>query len=199
MKKSKCFLRVAMLGIVTISCAARSTTQETDRENCLRLVYDEKEISESQLLFDRAFDTNVQGRSFSCDLVVSPTSARAALEDFRAGVIYGDSRAIARSVHFPLRVNIIDSTGARQGALSVSDLSEWDSFQTAHLRGQLLAMISCANARNVKIYRSRGFTIGQGAIWFTGSEGDLAVSTINLSPVTQREVVEFCIVDSSSE
>ena len=178
--------------LATLACSAEAQRRATSVDDCLSTVYHGQEVPGLVRESDRSFDINSQGRSFSCDLIVSATNARQVLEDFRSGVLYRERDKIARSVRFPLTVYINPNGGHARTTLTIHDLDEWVTFSDEKLVGTRLALISCASVRNVRIYRNRGFTIGYGMIWFTGATDDLAVSAINIGPATEKELLEFC-------
>ena len=160
---------------------------------------DEDETPGSAHHFDSLFDTPLTGGSFSCAIAMRPSEARRALDRFRSGVLYDVQADFEASVRFPLTASAwetlaLDSPGI---VVALQDFDEWLAFKNEHLKDVHLAMISCANVRNVIIRVARGgygFTIGLGTVWFTqfvGPEPPM-VEAISLRPTPDEYMVEFC-------
>ena len=150
--------------------------------------------------FDLKFDRLIGGGSFSCDLDVRPSEARRVIDDFRFAVIYQSGVHLRRAVRFPFKVSRFDSLdiSSTSRTMEVRNEQEWLNFVKVGLDSNNLALIGCANLRNVTIVKARsyGFTIAAGTVWFQRTPVDSRprVTSINLTPVPEKALIESCLI-----
>ena len=136
------------------------------------LYTDEDESPGSDHDFDARFENPLSGGRFSCDIYIRASEARRALDLFRSGVLYDDQRDIEASVAFPLPVRVrpgAPGSDAPSELFELENFEEWLAFKNQYFTELHIAMISCANVRNVVTRVGRagyGFTIGPGTVWF---------------------------------
>jgi hypothetical protein len=147
---------------------------------------------------DQRFDRTREGDSFSCDLSLRASEALAALESFRAGVVYGDKSRLAQVIRFPIDVSVFKtlSSTERPTVSRIHSADEWIQFQQATFTPLQLAAIACVVLPNVHIVKGReyGFMVNRGMVWFKGLEeyDHVVVTAINLVPPTEQDVVNTC-------
>ena len=148
--------------------------------------------SEAEHQFNLQFDRNLRGRSFSCQIIASASHARRTLEAFRTGFLYDSKEHFERSVRLPLTISVYRTLGLEKPKhVTVRNFNDWLKFKKELFDPVATALVSCANLRNVRIYKNRGFAIGLGFIWFTGE--DVKVGHINLRPSSKEDLLKECL------
>ena len=180
----------------TLLCVTSYATPA--QNNCLDTVYQYhgRTPSEDEHQFNLQFDRNLRGRSFSCQIIASASDARRTLEDFRTGFLYDSKEHFERSVRLPLTIAVYRTLGVEKPReVTVRNFNDWLSVKKELFSPVITALVSCANLRNVRIYKNRGFAIGLGSIWFTGE--DNKVGDINLRPLPKERLLRECLAVTS--
>jgi hypothetical protein len=148
--------------------------------------------------FDQSFEDDASG-AYSCDLQMRPFELRSALDKFRNGVLYRDSRSIAAVVNFPIQAHVSDSlANAKVKTITIRNVSEWYSFQDRYFTPIQKALVACSYLGNVTPMgggRSPGVMIGLGAFWFQSFVGSwkVKVTAVNIDPITPDIIAKSCI------
>ena len=190
---SSCF-GVSVFSGCTLLCVTSYAAGPQD--NCLDTVYQYygSTPSEAEHQFNLQFDRNLRGRSFSCQIIASASDARRTLEDFRTGFLYDSNEHFERSVRLPLTISVYRTLGVEKPKhVTVRNFKDWLNAKKELFDPVATALVSCANLRNVRIYKNRGFAIGHGFIWFTGD--DVKVGAINLRPRPKEQLLTNCLVN----
>ncbi|SRR6266481_3802575 len=165
---------------------------------CLKYTYTKGSSQTPDYRFDKHFDLDKEGRSFSCGPQVRPSEVRRALERFRNGVLYHSVTDVNAVVRFPIVVHVFQSleVNAKSEDITVHNSDEWFALQKEHFSKLHLAMIACAHLGNVSAMsgRSPGVMIGDGLFWFQASSGNpkVRLTVVNLYPVNKDSLVDAC-------
>lgn len=193
----KRFLSVVVLLLVSVASLAQSKV-EGNEQPCLKLTYPKGASGSPDDRFDKQFDLDKEGRSFSCGPQVRPSEVRRALERFRNGVLYRSTADISAALRFPIVVHVSDSLelNAKTEDITVHNPEEWFAVQKERFSKFHLAMVACSYLGNVSAMsgRSPGVMIGDGMFWFQAASGDpkVRLTVVNLYPVNKDIFVDAC-------
>jgi hypothetical protein len=172
---------------------------------CLDKIYPAEESRNgANFRFDEEFDREAGG-TFSCDLQMRPSELRIALDRFRSGVLYHDSKSINLVVRFPINAHVSDSleSNAKTKSITIRNADEWYSFQDRYMTPIQKALVACAYLDNVTATggRSPGVMIGLGAFWFQSFVGSWRVkmTAVNIYPVTGDQLAKSCIAPGAEK
>jgi hypothetical protein len=193
----KPYFAVGALFLVSISCLTQ-TNAGGNEQPCLNLTYPKGASGGPDYRFDKRFDLDKDGRSFSCGPQVRPSQVRRALERFRNGVLYHSAADINAVVRFPITVHVSQSLelNAKTEDLTIHNSEEWFALQKGRFSKLHLAMVACSYLGNVSAMggRSPGVMIGDGMFWFQVASGDpkVRLTVVNLYPVNKDSFVDAC-------
>jgi hypothetical protein len=170
-----------------------------DEKPCLEYAYPKGQTPGVEARFDNANDTlNVNGTSFSCGPAIAASKARDALESFRYGVLYHDKARLDAVVQYPVTVRITKTLGGEQPeVVIIHNAEEWATLQKNRMTNVQLGVIACSWLGNVTVtagYKSPGFFIGGGLVWFQrhGDGARVWVTSVNLMPLTSEMLASSC-------
>ena len=188
-----CLVMPGVFGCTLICITSYATGPQ---DNCLDIVYqyDGRTPSDAEHLFNLQFDRNLRGQSFSCQIIATASDARRTLEDFRVGFLYDSKEHFERSVRLPLTISVYRTLGLEKPKhVTVRNFKDWLKVKKKLFDPVATALVSCANLRNVRIYKDRGFAIATGFIWFTGE--DVKVGAVSLRPRPKQRLLTECLVN----
>ncbi|MGH9605604.1 MAG: hypothetical protein ACRD3N_07880 [Terracidiphilus sp.] len=128
-----------------------------------------------------------------------PSELRIALDQFRNGVLYHDSKDIRLVVDFPIKAYVSSSleVPARVRTITIRNVSEWYSFQDRYFSPIQTALVACSYLGNVTPTggRSPGVMIGLGAFWFQSFVGSwrVRITAVNIDPINANLLAKSCI------
>ena len=187
-------LLVGPLGIISISavCSAQ------EAKPCLERLKAEGKMSAFRASDEKLDRLNTGGASFSCDLFVPASAAKDALENFRAGLLYGDETRMEKALAYPLRIVLDDSTtGKTARVLTIKNYQDWLTIKMKEMTNEQIQVVRCAWLGNVTIVGrgsfNPGFIIGDGLVFFSAkSTADIRVTSINLMEITPEMIKRAC-------
>lgn len=147
--------------------------------------------------FDKVFDEDRNGRSFSCVLGVRASEARRALAFFAGAILYDREREILRAISFPLDARVFETLELEQPTIvHIRNATEWLAFKRRYLNRYHIALAACGNLRNVDVVAGRtyGYMLGNGMFWFQKPVGAHAVkvTAINIRPMDAMRFAALC-------
>lgn len=196
---SKLCLKRAGLASVLLAVFAASVARAQDVKPCLKYAYPKGQTPGTEVQFDKAYDTlNVHGESFSCGPAIAASQARDALGSFRYGVLYHDKARLDSVLQYPVTVRINKTLGVEKPeVVIIHNAEEWASLQKDRVTDIQIGVIACSWLGNVTVtagYKSPGFYIGEGLVWFQrhGDGARVWVTSVNLMPLTPEMLAKSC-------
>lgn len=196
---SKLCLKRAGLASVLLAVFAAPVAHAQDEKPCLEYAYPKGQTPGAEAQFDKAHDTlNVQGASFSCGPAIAASQARDALDSFRYGVLYHDKVRLDSVLQYPVTVRINKTLGVEKPeVVIIHNGEEWASLQKDRMTDIQIGVIACSWLGNVTVtagYKSPGFYIGEGLVWFQrhGDGARVWVTSVNLMPLTPEMLAKSC-------
>lgn len=196
---SKLCLKRGGLASVLFVVFAASVAHAQDQKPCLEYAYPKGQTPGAEAQFDKAHDTlNVNGSSFSCGPAIAASQARNALESFRYGVLYHDKARLDSVLQYPVTVRINKTLGVEKpDVVIIHNAEEWASLQKDRMTDIQIGVIACSWLGNVTVtagYKSPGFYIGEGLVWFQrhGDGSRVWVTSVNLMPLTPDMLAKSC-------
>lgn len=193
-----CFKGLCLVPVLLAVFAGRVACAQGEMP-CLKYAYPKGQTTGTEERFDNAYDTlNAHRASFSCGPAIAASKARDALESFRYGVLYHDKARLDAVLQYPVTVRINQTLGTEKpDVVIIHNADEWVSLQKDRMNEIQIGVIACSWLGNVTVsagYKSPGFYIGEGLVWFQrhGDGARVWVKSVNLMPLTAEMLAKSC-------